>query len=256
MIKSLHIKLILITPIFILLTHYLAVYPHEYSHSIMAWLLGYKSNPFAIDDGGTSWSNIFLLFHVDENVNYNMIFLSDHYADVALIAFAGPGIANGLLFIASYFLLKKRKIQQKQYVFYFLFLFNLMNLGNLYDYVPIRTFSNHGDVAHFNTGLHISPWWTYAVFGYLIAFLIWQFLTKTLISVFIKLEMTSTFLRASLMILCVCILFGYFAMPGFFNDGDISYFLSGTSFLMIPGIVIAAWPTRAWVQRQLEIGEK
>jgi hypothetical protein len=90
--KSLHLKLIILTPIFILLSHYLAVYPHEFSHSFMAWLLGYKNNPLAIDFGGTSWPNIFLLIHIDENVDYKTIFAAGHGAYVALIAFAGPGL--------------------------------------------------------------------------------------------------------------------------------------------------------------------
>lgn len=53
------------------------MYPHEYAHSFMAWLLGYKSNPLAITYGGTSWQNLLGLIHIDENVNYPMIFHKD-----------------------------------------------------------------------------------------------------------------------------------------------------------------------------------
>jgi len=106
--KSSKIKLIVITPIFMLLAHYLAVFPHEYAHSFMAWLLGYKQNPLAIDYGGTSWLNLFLLFHIDENVNYNLIISQGHLYDMALIGLAGPGIANGLLYLVSLFLLTRK----------------------------------------------------------------------------------------------------------------------------------------------------
>lgn len=244
--------LILITPIFILLSHYLAVFPHEYAHSFMAWILGYKNNPFNLIYGGTSWANLLLLIHIDENVNYQMIYSLGHGFHMALIAFAGPGIANGLLFIASYFLLKNENIKDRHYLYYFLFWFNLMNLGNFYDYVPIRTFSEKmGDTAHFAIGLNISPWWIYAIIGYLVAFLIWQFFTKTMISAFLNLKIKSIATQATIMILCVLILFGFFGLPGFFGYGTIPFFLSATSFLAIPGIIVALWPTRKWVAQAL-----
>jgi len=259
MTKYTHLKLILLTPVFILLSHYLAVFPHEYAHSFTAWLLGYKNNPLALNYGGTGWNNLLLLSNIDENVNYKAIYLAGHGFHVALIAFAGPGIANGLLFILSLYLLKNNTVKKKPYLFYFLFWFNLMNLGNFYDYVPIRTFASHGDMAAIEIGLNISPWWIYIIFGYLVMFLIWQFFTKTLISVFSTLKITSPTLRASLMITCVLILFGFFggilgillsANP--MSYGLISYFLSITSFVIIPAIIIALWPTREWVKEGLQ----
>ena len=44
-------KLILLTPVFILLAHYLVVFIHEYAHAFTAWMLGYKSNPFDLNYG-------------------------------------------------------------------------------------------------------------------------------------------------------------------------------------------------------------
>ena len=117
------IKLILLTPILILLSHYLAVFPHEYAHSFMAWLLGYKSNPLDLTYGGTSWLNLLLLSSIDENVNYHMIFSAGHEFHAALIAFAGSGIANGFMFILSLWLLAKKSVKQRPYLFYFLFWF-------------------------------------------------------------------------------------------------------------------------------------
>jgi len=253
-------QLILITPFFILFSHYLAVFPHEFSHSFMAWMLGYKSNPLALDYGGTSLNNLLLLSNIDENVNYQSIFSSHHGYVVALISFAGPGLANGLLFIFSLILLKHPVIRNKPYLFYFIFWFNLMNLGNLYDYVPIRTFATHGDIVAITTGLNISPWWVLFIFGYLIAYLIWNFFTTTLIDVYINLKINSIDIQASIMTICVCILFGFFGgIIGIVNSGnplgygEITYFLSITSFLSIPGFVIAMWPTRKWVREKIKI---
>lgn len=192
-------KLILITPIFFLLGHYLTMLPHEYMHSLTAWALGYKANPFNLNYGGNSRLNILLLLNMDEHVNYDMIFAAGH----------------------------------------------LMNLGNFYDYVPIRTFTTHGDVANFMNGLHISPWWIYIFGGYIVAYLIWYFFSRTLIAAYHHLSL-NTPMRAFLMIICVLILMGFFGSPGLLDYGDISFFLSATSLIVIPGMMAVLWPTREW----------
>lgn len=255
--KSTTFKLTLITPVFILLAHYLAMLPHEYSHSITAWVSGYKNNPLALNYGGTSWLNLLWLTDMDENVNYDMIFSTGHGLHAAVIAFAGPGFANVPLFILSFWLLKKRYVKNSPLWWYFLFLFNLMNLGNFYDYIPIRTFSTQDDIANFVKGLNISPWWVYIIGGYMVAFLIWQFFTKTLVSAFVNLQLTTTY-RACLMIICTFILFGYFGgfpyvyMGRIVSVNSVTYLLSATSFIAMPGLIIALWPTRKWVKRELE----
>lgn len=249
--RTIKIKLILLTPILIILAHHVAMLPHEYAHSFMAWLLGYKNNPVNLTYGGTSWLNLLLLANMDENVAYSMIFSTGHGNHAALIALAGPVIANGAMFILSLWLLSRQNIQQKPYLFYFIFLFNLMNIGNFYSYVPIRslTLTTYGDVAHFAIGTGISRWWIYSIGSYIVVFLVWNFFTRTLILAFNSLDIISTSLRAGLMIMCVAILFGFYGgMPGIFGSyGEITYFLSVTSILAIPGLVIALWPTRNWV---------
>jgi len=132
MAKKSAVPLLLITPIFILLSHYLAMFIHEYSHSIMAWVTGFKSNPLALNYGDSSWQNILYLANVNENVNYETIYAAGRNFFVALIAFAGAGIGNGIGYFLSLYLLNKPSIQQKTYWFYFLVWFNLMNIGNFY----------------------------------------------------------------------------------------------------------------------------
>lgn len=244
-------KLILLTPLFFLFAHYLAVFPHEYAHSITAWLLGYKEHPLAIDYGGSSWLNLLLLAHIDENVNYDLIFSQGHGYQAALIAFAGPGIANGLLFLLSFYLIHQKYRRYRPYFLYFLLWFNFVNLSNFYDYIPIRTFGTHGDIAHIAQGLKISPWWIYAIGSYLVGFLIWQFFTKTTPLVFNYLRLTTVPTRAIITISFVCLLFGLFAVPGFMGYGEISFFLAGTSFLAIPAVIIAVWRTIIRMKKSL-----
>ena len=68
-------KLILLTPIFILLSHHLAVFIHEYAHAFIAWILSYKNSPFDLNYGGTSLENLLLLSNIDQKINNNLYYI-------------------------------------------------------------------------------------------------------------------------------------------------------------------------------------
>src|SRR5579863_981413 len=105
------IKLIFLTPIFILLAHYLVVFTHEYAHAFTAWILGYKNSPFDLNYGGISLGNLLLLSDIDQKVDNNFIYSLGHPGHVALIAFAGPGIIIFLYFI-TFLLIHTIKIKK------------------------------------------------------------------------------------------------------------------------------------------------
>jgi hypothetical protein len=244
------IKLIFLTVIFIFLSHHLIVFIHEYAHAITAWVLGYKNTPFAINYGGTSWDNLLLLSNIDQKVNNDLIYSLGHPWHVAIIAFAGPGVVIVVFFILLW-LMQNNKIKASPYLLYFLLFCSLWCLGGTYAYVPIRTFTQHGvmvDVLDIEQALHISPWWIYFIIGYLVVFMMWQFFSKVLISIYVNVGISSVAGRAGLMIICVLILFGFCGLAGFKNHGEISHFISVTSFFAIPGMIIALWPTRKWVK--------
>ncbi len=246
-------KLILLTLIFFILSHHLAFFIHEYAHAITAWILGYKNSPFDINYGGTSLTNLLLLTGVDQKVDNSLIYSSGHPGYVALIAFAGPGIILFLFFVSSWLMLNK-KIFSHPYLLYFLFFFNLWCLGATYAYVPIRTFSTPGvmiDILDIEQSMNISPWLIYFFVGYLVLFMMWQFFTKSIILIYVNVGISNTLARASLMLLCVLIVFGYCGFIGFYNHGEISHFISVTSIFAIPGIVIILWPTRKWIQEKM-----
>jgi|SRR6185437_4199078 len=246
-------NLILLTPIFILLSHYIAVFIHEYAHAFTAWILGYKDSPFDLNYGGTSLGNLLLLSNIDQNVNNNLIYASGHPGYVAFIAFAGPGIIILLFFLSSW-LIQNKQTKRHPYLLYFLLFFNLWCLGGTYAYVPVRTFTPHGvmvDVLDIEQALHISPWLIYFFVGYLVIFMVWQFFSKNLLSIYANVGISSTTGRVSLMTLCVLILFGYCGLAGFVNHGEISHFISATSFLSIPGIIFLLWPTKKWINEKL-----
>lgn len=254
--KSSLFKLILLTPIFILLAHYLVVFIHEYAHAFTAWILGYKHSAFDLNYGGTSWGNLLLLSNIDQKVNNQLIYAAGHPGHVALIALAGPVLIICLFFL-SFWLIQNKTTKKNPYLLYFLFFVNLWCLGGTYAYVPIRTFTTHGemvDVLDIEQALSISPWWIYFFIGYLVLFMMWQFFSKTLISIYKYVGLSTTLARASLMIICVLILFGYCGLAGFVNHGAISHFISATSVLAIPGIVTVLWPTRKWVKQAFKEG--
>lgn len=245
-IKLKPLKFVLLTVLFIFFSHYLVVFIHEYAHALTAWILGYKNSPFNLNYGGTSLSNILLLSNIDQNVNNAVIYASGHPGYVALIAFAGPGIIICLYFL-TYWLMQSKKTKEHPYFRYFLLFFNLWCLGGTYAYVPVRTFTTRGtmiDVLDIEQALHISPWWIYFFVGYLVAFMMWMFFKKSLNATYVSQNLTSTLARASLMIVCVIILFGYCGLAGFVNHGDISHFISATSVLAVPGIIFVLWPKR------------
>jgi len=249
--SKLSFRLLLLTPVFIVLANYLTFFPHEYAHSFTAWMLGDKSNPWYLHMGDMSWFNLISFAQITENVDYGAIVAAGHKEHLGWIALAGPIFINGTFYLLSLYALNKKSIATRPYFFSFLFWFNLMNLGNLFVYAPIRTFGTRLDAANFVVGFDISPWCIYVVMGYLVAFAIWYFFTRTLIQACINLQLNLLATRAFLMIISVVVLFGYFGAAGYFNLGEISYFLSLTSILAIPGVIAACWPTREWVKNRL-----
>jgi hypothetical protein len=233
--------LLVITPLLILLAHDAAVLPHEFGHSFMAWALGIKSAPLAIHWGGTSLANVLLLVHIDENVDYAAALHAGDNWQVALVAFAGPGLANGGLYLASRWMMAKR-IVRSPLATWCLFWFLFMNLANLFDYVPIRTFSPWDDVAHFRWATGVSPWVVYVIGGYAVLAAIIDFYRRVLPSSLNAGGLDQPVQRGSILLIATTLLFGYFAIPGFLVPDDVSHVIAGTSIMSIP---VVLWATFA-----------
>jgi len=163
------IRVVATTWLLVILTHYAAVLPHEFGHSLMAWILGWKANPLAIHWGAPTVFNILTLIEIDEAVDYDNAFAAGARQAVTAIALAGPIFANATLFAVSRWLWARKcttlGVVAAQALFWFIF----MNLVNLYVYIPIRTFSPTGDVAHFVQATDISPWAIYVIGGSIVA---------------------------------------------------------------------------------------
>src|ERR1700712_4010926 len=99
-----NIKFALLTTFLVLLTHAVAFLLHEYSHSFLAWALGFKANPLALEYGRPTLRNIILLGDVEENVDYKQIVAGGNGIWGGIIALAGAGVGNGLLYFLCYWL--------------------------------------------------------------------------------------------------------------------------------------------------------
>src|SRR6185312_2001403 len=146
-----NIILLWLTPVYIWLAQ-LAAYLHEFGHSFTAWALGFKNNPLDIIYGGWNLQNLIFLANIDENVNYAWINQSGHHSLISLIAFAGPFVSL-LIYLITLYLLRKKFTS---YVYYLIFWINLINVRELWAYVPLRSLSSTADIANINHSLDIS----------------------------------------------------------------------------------------------------
>jgi hypothetical protein len=90
--------------------------------------------------------NILLQGEIDENVDYDPIFAAGKSNLAALIAACGV-LVNVILYFATRGLFSLCRSRGQQRLGLFAFLLCLMNVGNFLDYVPVRTFATHGDMA-------------------------------------------------------------------------------------------------------------
>ena len=207
-----------------------------------------------IQYGGTGLSNLLLLSGVDENVDYQQIFQQNPY-HVALIAFAGPGIANGGMFCFHTGCCRRSKFTNRPYFYYFILWFNLMNIANLFNYIPFQTFTPVNwdtDMSNLERGLNISPWVVYVVGGYLVLFVIWQFFSKTIVESYVPLGLGTAWIRSFLLI---------FALSSFCLDisarqdcTDMAKYRRSypvTSRWLCPVIIAFCWPERQWVREKI-----
>jgi hypothetical protein len=148
----------LITFFLVLLTHAIAFLTHEYSHSFLAWLLGFKANPLALNYGEPTLHNIILLSDVDENVDYKQIIASGNGIWGGVIALAGAGVGNGLLYVLCYWLTGINGIKSSRPALIFLYWLSLMGAANLLSYAPLRVITTHGDMAIAAQCFGISTW--------------------------------------------------------------------------------------------------
>lgn len=233
--------LLLLTPLYILIAQ-LTAYIHEFAHSFTAWALGFKADPLNIIYGGWSFKNLFFLANIDENVNYILIDQLGHRHLISLIAFAGPGIATLSIYLISLYLLRKNF---NKYLYYFIFWINLINLRELWAYVPLRALSTTADIANINYSLDLSPWWIFILISPFVVWAVWNFFSNTLKNAYAKLGLLTNSSKAILFTLTVLY---FFTLTGLqiltANYNFITHAITWSSFIAIPFILFSYWPCK------------
>ncbi len=233
---------ILFTVILILVLHAIAFFAHEYAHSFTAWILGWKTNPFALDYGTLTTGNVLAQFQIDENVEYDPIFASGHGLQAALIAAAGMVIGNGLTYIIGRwgYSAAKRNNNRNWGLFYYWLC--VASIGNFIDYVPVRTFAATGDMHTITKGLNCSPWWIIVVLGIPFAialahFFLW--LAPRALQWFFPL---SAIRRVVMVLLTALAMFGFYGAVGWGNANATSHMISVVSVcVFIPLAAVVGW---------------
>jgi hypothetical protein len=230
--------LILLTPFFFYVTHALAFFTHEYSHSVSAWIFGFKDNPLILNFGSTRWDNILLFTQMDENVNFTA-FSPAHPYIASLIALSGMA-GNVILYLIATKALFTKKTHSLSYYYFFIWLVT-MNLGNFYDYIPARTFATYGDIGAIITWLKISPWWIMILLGYPVFYGFKIFYQKILPYSYNMLAFNDV-QKAMLMIMLTLTLFICFGASGYTGYGPQAHFLALLSIYVVPIIIASCWP--------------
>ncbi|CAM3849124.1 hypothetical protein [Smaragdicoccus niigatensis] len=228
------------TPVILILTHYAAVLPHEFGHSFMAWALGLKPDPLNIHWGGSSIANVLLLINIDEHVDYSAAFDAGKNWQVAAVAFAGPGLANGGMLLLSRWGLTRRWLRSHSIAGYVLFWFYFFNVVNLYCYIPLRVFTT-GDVHNFIRGTGISPWAVYIVGTYVVAWAMVDLYRNALPWVLATCGFRKAPQRAIMLVLVTLIAFVYYDVPALMKDDVATTLLARTSLALVPVVLLFNW---------------
>jgi hypothetical protein len=225
------------------LAHTLAYLAHEYAHSFVAWGLGYKGNPLALDYGHPTWDNIIFLSDVDENVNYDPIFSAGRGGAAALIAVSGVLFGNGIFYLVSRRLYFVARTREKRLMALFMFLLCMMNVGNFISYVPNRTFTTHADMATVERGLNLSPWWIAVVLGIPFCVALWHFFARILPDAVRFLFPDERVGKIGLVVMTAYVVCEFFGRSGFRNYGGTSHWIAAAwVYALFPAIVILCWP--------------
>ena len=156
-----------------LIVQALVILTHEFTHSTVAWLLGYMENPF-----GIIWGNPLTMCGWDEGVHYSDLVASGHLLAEAIIG-VSPLIMHALVVTTGLLLMKNGRPQNK-WGFHMLFWFIVGHLMELIAYIGMRPFASHGDTGHFNHGLGISPWYLFILGSLALLLAIYVLLTQCL----------------------------------------------------------------------------
>jgi hypothetical protein len=210
--------------------HACVFFIHEYAHSFTAWVLGWKSNPLALHYAHPSLVVLLTQLGISENVDYAPIFASGHGRQAAIIAAAGVVLGNALItFPLSRWAYAKAKRRGLRGWAMFAYWVCVASVGNFIDYVPVRTFTNEGDMGTLQRGFGWSPWTVLLVLGIPTAIALVYFLLRIEPSTLQWLSPSTPTRRIVLVVLTTLALFCFYGAAGWFEGGPTPHMISVVS---------------------------
>jgi hypothetical protein len=228
--------------------HAVAFFAHEYAHSFTAWILGWKSNPLALNYAHPTFVVFLMQLGINQNVNEAPIFASGHGAQAASIAAAGVVLGNALITYPlsrlGYANARQRGSRGWAMFAYWL---TVASVGNFIDYVPIRTFTTEGDMGSVQRGFGWSPWTLILVFGIPTLVALIYFFARIQPNTLAWQYPASPWERAFLAAVTAFIIFGFYGAAGLLEGGPTSHKLSVVSLSLLFPLVALAGGTMAWL---------
>lgn len=224
----------------VLFAHAFNFFAHEYAHAFVAWGLGWKGDPLALHYGTGAIDNILLQQQIDENVDYAPIFASGCAWQAALIAAAGPLLANGgTAMICHRLIMGLIGRATRPIALWGLVWVDAFSTFNVWSYAPLRVLTSHGDMALLARGLGISVWGLFPFVSAFAVWLVWRFACHALPAAQARLFSADRQKIFSMTVLAVSL--GFFSIPGFLGGyGSFCAVLSVVSFFMVLPVLLAA----------------
>jgi hypothetical protein len=218
--------------------HACAFFAHEYAHSFTAWFFGWKTNPFALNYAHPTVGVILAQRGIDQNVDEIPMFAKGFGVQAAIVSAAGMVIGNALITYSlsrwGYRVARRRNARGWAMFCYWVC---VASIGNLIDYVPVRTFTDgtdlYQDTFAVEHGLQWSPWTLLVVFGIPTAFALGYFLIRIEPSTLGWFFPHSFAKRAVVAVLTAFVLFGFYGAAGWSEGGPISHRMSVVSVCIV-----------------------
>ena len=207
---------------------------HEWTHGLVAWCFGFKSNPFAIHYGGFGWKNVLYLARVDEAVPYLAIGQAGHSAVAALISIAPPLFVNAGLMVCLFWYLQCHEFK-RLLCCYATFCLWLWNLGECFSYFVQRCFSGHGDVSGFLYFTGCSAWFVFVPSVYIVFFFIHCCLSQVLPRVQVACGVTDSKVKLMQFVIVLLVLFVFYSLRGLDGrNNEVTHVLSALPIILLP----------------------
>lgn len=220
--------------------HATVFFLHEYAHATVAWLLGWKNSPFALDYAQPTLKVVLLQLGINQGVNEGPIFASGHGTDAAIIGAAGAVLGNGLVSLPLSRLAYRAALTRNRLGWAsFAYWCTVASIGNFFDYVPIRTFTLESDMGSVRRGFGWSPWPIMVLFGLpTLAAMIWL-LYRAMPRTLLQLLPRSIGQQLVAATATVVALFAFYGAAGLLEGGPISFRLSELSIgVVLPLILV------------------